>query len=123
MTSIVIEKDKFFHETTQNFRSRIDILNQFKLDYPRMKLLIDGVVINRKVDIVLIYIWILSKKDVNIYYNFLAYCTQTVMAYPFEKLSGFLPSFVLGDSHKPLIVMIDSKTLSFFVFKIVIECV
>tara|TARA_Y100000389_G_C17194688_1_gene380611 strand:- start:46 stop:528 length:483 start_codon:yes stop_codon:yes gene_type:complete len=119
MVSFEVKKELFLNELTKGFKSRIDILNQFKLDYPRMKLVIDGVIIKHSIKTVLLYIWILSGKNQNVYYNFLACCTQAIMAYPFEKLSGFLPSFIVGDSPKPLIIMINSKTMKFFVYKVV----
>ena len=114
----MVPKKEFLEHVKGGYKSRSDILTQFTLDYPRMKLMIDGVVMTNSVDDVLLHIWNIVGKNATMYYDFLACCTQSVLVYPLERLNRCFSVYTLIDSGNSMVVMIKTThTISFFIYK------
>lgn len=117
MPSVNIGKDKFMDSIRSGFISRDNIREQFELDYPRVKLVINGEIVQNKLSDVLDYICH-KTHNINMYYDFLMCCTQSTMVTPLEKLSTYLPLFIPVDSGDPLIIMINiSNNICFLIHK------
>ena len=120
MPTVFLNKKDFLGNIRKGFKDEKALLHQFEIDYPRVKFLIDGVLIDQttyKHTDFIKWIWYITKENKETYHNFLSCCTQCIMSYPLERLHSYLPMYILADSKTPLVIMINSQNLSFLIHK------